>query len=233
MLDTASRFCTLFVRANSVILITQIARVLCARKDDVMNEMEKALPLRRSIYALEQNVPLPDERIQELLAQAVRQVPSAFNMQSQRAVLLLENAHHTLWKIALDALQKIVPAESFARTQQKIASFDAGHGTILFFDDTAVTNTYAEQNPEFKDNFALWAQQANGMLQYAVWVLLAENKIGASLQHYNPLIDDEVRAAWNLPAEWKLVAQMPFGGIGGNAGHKDEQPLEQRLFTFR
>ena len=41
--------------------------------------------------------------------------------------------------------------------------------------------------------------------------MLEDAGMGASLQHYNPLIDDEVRKAWNLPGDWKLVAQMPFG----------------------
>ena len=40
--------------------------------------------------------------------------------------------------------------------------------------------------------------------------MLEDAGMGASLQHYNPLSDDEVRKAWNLPGDWKLVAQMPF-----------------------
>ncbi|WP_235899137.1 hypothetical protein [Suipraeoptans intestinalis] len=36
--------------------------------------------------------------------------------------------------------------------------------------------------------------------------------IGASLQHYNPVIDDMVRERYKLPKTYRLVAQMPFGG---------------------
>ena len=44
-----------------------------------------------------------------------------------------------------------------------------------------------------------------------VWTLLEEMGFGASLQHYNPLIDKEVKSRWHLPEEWKLIAQLPFG----------------------
>ena len=46
------------------------------------------------------------------------------------------------------------------------------------------------------------------MHQLAVWTMLEDEGMGASLQHYNPLIDDEVRKVWNLSDDWKLIAQM-------------------------
>ena len=56
--------------------------------------------------------------------------------------------------------------------------------------------------------------------------------MGASLQHYNPLIDDEVRKAWNLPGDWKLVAQMPFGVPVAQPGSKEVMSLDERVFEF-
>jgi len=52
------------------------------------------------------------------------------------------------------------------------------------------------------------------------------------LQHYNPLIDDEVRKAWNLPGDWKLVAQMPFGVPVAQPGSKEVMSLDERVFEF-
>ena len=52
------------------------------------------------------------------------------------------------------------------------------------------------------------------MHQLAVWTMLEDAGFGASLQHYNPLIDKEVRERWDLPAAWRLFAQMPFGMPG-------------------
>ena len=48
-------------------------------------------------------------------------------------------------------------------------------------------------------------------------------------QHYNPLIDDEVKTEWNVPANWKLIAQMPFGNPTAAPGEKEFQPLEERV----
>jgi predicted oxidoreductase (fatty acid repression mutant protein) len=44
--------------------------------------------------------------------------------------------------------------------------------------------------------------------------------VGASLQHYNPLIDAGVAREWNVPASWKLRAQMPFGSNENGSGEK-------------
>ena len=48
------------------------------------------------------------------------------------------------------------------------------------------------------------------MHQFAIWTMLEDMGLGASLQHYNPLIDDEVRRTWNLPGDWMMIAQMPL-----------------------
>ena len=53
--------------------------------------------------------------------------------------------------------------------------------------------------PLYKDNFPIWSLQANGMLEFAVWTSLEAEGLGASLQHYNPLVDDGVKKAWSLP----------------------------------
>ena len=133
----------------------------------------------------------------------------------------------------MEALRKIVPAESFAKTEEKVNSFAAGHGTVLYFDDTETTEALMEKFPAYRDNFPTWAQQSNGMLQFAVWTMLEQEGLGASLQHYNPLVDSEVKAAWKLPQSWKLIAEMPFGEPTGKPGPKDFLPLEKRLLIFR
>ena len=65
----------------------------------------------------------------------------------------------------------------------------------------------------YADNFPIWAQQSNGMLQINIWSALRELGIGANLQHYNPVIDEKVKALFNIPEYYQLIAQMPFGGI--------------------
>lgn len=198
-----------------------------------MNDFLQAMQARRSYYALSKASPVGDERLEVLVRQAVAHTPSAFNMQSGRAVLLLGMHHDKLWQITLEALAAVTPPERFEATRQKIAAFAAGHGTVLFFDDTAVTQSFARQNPLYSASFPVWAQQAGGMLQFAVWTLLEEAGLGASLQHYNPLIDEAVKRVWQIPDSWQLLAQMPFGAPAGAPGEKAFEPLERRVKVYR
>ena len=53
------------------------------------------------------------------------------------------------------------------------------------------------------------------------------------MQHYNPLIDEDVRKTWNLPSSWTLVAEMPFGLPVQSPGEKEIKPLEDRILVFK
>lgn len=176
---------------------------------------------RRSIYAIGKNVNVPKADIVELIKKAVRESPSPFNSQSSRVVVLFGDAHEKVWNMALDILRKIVPAEAFAATEQKInGCFKSGFGTVLFFEDQDVVKGLQAKFPAYADNFPIWSEQASGIAQYAVWLALAEKDIGATVQHYNPLIDEVVAKEWGIPASWRLRAQMPFGSIESPATDK-------------
>jgi predicted oxidoreductase (fatty acid repression mutant protein) len=70
------------------------------------------------------------------------------------------------------------------------------------------------------------------MHQYAVWVALEAEGLGANLQHYNPLIDEKVQSTWNVPATWLLKSQLVFGHPEGEAGPKTFKPIEDRLKVY-
>lgn len=194
-------------------------------------QFTELLKKRRSVYQLGNKAVLPEEEIVKLIQDALKYTPSAFNSQSARAVILFGASYQKLWQIVRETLRTVVPADKFAPTDKKISSFAAGLGTVLFFEDTLTIKGLQEQFPLYRDNFPVWAEQSNGMAQLAVWTALAEAGIGASLQHYNPLIDEAVKKEWNLPAEWKLIAQMPFGSIETPAGDKSFLPIEKRVLT--
>ncbi|HEY8390723.1 MAG TPA: nitroreductase family protein [Clostridia bacterium] len=198
-----------------------------------MSKFLEAVQNRRSIYAIGKNSPISDDEIINIIKQALLHSPTAFNSQANRAVLLIGKNHNDLWDIVLETLRKIVPEKNFARTEQKINSFKNGHGTVLFFEDVSVTNALSEQFTEYKDTFPVWALQGSGMFQNIVWTALEDNGLGASLQHYNPLIDEAVKVRWNLPQEWKLLAQMPFGEVLAPAGKKEFEPIEKTFRVFR
>lgn len=87
--------------------------------------------------------------------------------------------------------------------------------------------------PSYKDNFPTWAQHTSAMHQFAIWAMLEERGLGASLQHYNPLIDEDVRRTWELPEDWMLIAEMPFGVPTGEPGDKDFGDVDKRMKVFR
>ena len=66
----------------------------------------------------------------------------------------------------------------------------------------------------------MWSEHSTAIAQFAVWTALSEQGIGASLQHYNPIVDAEVAQAFDIPASWKLRAQLVFGSIEAPAGEK-------------
>lgn len=192
----------------------------------------QAVQRRRSYYAITAASPISDAGIQEIIKAALTHCPTAFNAQSARAVLLLGEEHLALWQIVKDTLRKIVPAERFGRTETKLSTFAAGYGSILFFEDQQKLTSLQEQYPSYSDNVTSWSLQAAGMLQFIVWTALEEAGFGASLQHYNPLIDDEVRQRWGLPGHWTLLSQMPFGVPASPPGDKQIDPLDHRFKVF-
>jgi len=189
---------------------------------------------RRSIYELGKNVTLSQDELVDLIESTIKQGPSSFNNQTTRAIILFDASHDKLWDIVADSLRKVVKNDdAFAKTQAKINGFKAAYGTILYFTETKTVKEFEENFPLYAANFQDWSEQAQGNAQYAVWTSLAENGVGANLQHYNPLIDDAVREAFDVPASWRLRAQMDFGSIEAPADAKDYMDDSERFRVFK
>ncbi|UDM78531.1 nitroreductase family protein [Vagococcus fluvialis] len=197
-----------------------------------MSAFMSALKNRRSVYHLGENISLSNKEVEELIKEVVRETPTSFNSQTQRVVILFGDAHKKLWSMTEDALKPLTPAENFPGTQEKLQGFAAGKGTVLFFEDMDVVKGLQEQFALYAENFPIWSEQASGMTQSNVWVALSENNIGANLQHYNPVIDEAVAKEWEIPASWKLRAQMVFGSIETAAGEKEYMADDNRFKVF-
>lgn len=185
---------------------------------------------RRTYYGISKASPVSDDRIKEIVRFAVKHVPSAFNSQSGRAVLLLGKSSDEFWSMVKESLRKIVPADKFAPTEEKINGFGSGYGTVLFFEDSRPVKNLQEQFPSYAAHFPVWSDHSSGMLQYIVWAGLESEGFGASLQHYAPVVEDDVRKKWDIPAEWRLIAQMPFGVPVAGPGEKEFLTLEDRVW---
>ncbi|WP_111884931.1 nitroreductase family protein [Acinetobacter sp. CFCC 11171] len=188
---------------------------------------------RRTIYSIGNNVSLSQDEIEQTIKNAVRLSPSSFNSQTSRVVILFGDAHQKFWNIVRETLRKIVPADAFEGTNGKINSFAAGFGTALFYEDQAVVKALQEQFALYADNFPVWSEHSTAIAQFATWTALAEKNIGASLQHYNPIVDAETAAAFDVPDQWKLRAQLVFGSIEAPAGEKTFIADEERFKTFK
>ena len=189
-----------------------------------MTEAKNLYQNRRSVYALGKNLPISEQEVIEIIDNAVKYSPSAFNSNTAHAVVLLGDNHQKLWDITYAELAKLLPTdEAKATTKGKIDNFAVAYGTILFFEDHNVVKGLQEQFPSYADNFPLWSEQSTGIASFAVWNALAEAGVGANIQHYNPLIDEKVAKEWNIPSNLVLRAQMPFGEIVGAAA-----PIERK-----
>jgi predicted oxidoreductase (fatty acid repression mutant protein) len=191
-----------------------------------------AIKKRRTQYALGKDLPLAQAEVTALIKESVRQSPSSFNSQSSRAVILFGAQSVKFWDLVKEALRKIVPADAFGQTAQKMDSFAAGAGTVLFFEDQDVVKGLQEKFALYADNFPIWSEHSTGIAQHAVWTALANANIGASLQHYNPIVDEAVKTEWNVPVSWKLRAQLPFGSNQAPVGDKVFIEDDKRFLVF-
>ncbi|PKI11835.1 nitroreductase family protein [Staphylococcus shinii] len=205
---------------------------LFSKKDSTLETFQKAIEKRRTIYSLDQDISISDKEVEDIIEHAIKHVPSSFNSQSTRIVLLLNDNHNKFWEITKQELKNAMgPDRDFQATSDKVDNFKHSHGTILFFEDQDVIEGLQNQMPNYAENFAVWSSQTNAMHQFSIWTALSTVGIGASLQHYNPLVDVAVSEAFEIPKTWKLVAQMPFGNIRDEAGDKEFHDTSKRFLV--
>ncbi|CAD0114374.1 unnamed protein product [Aureobasidium uvarum] len=177
---------------------------------------------RRTIYQLTDKIPISDARVEEIARHNILHVPSSFNSQSTRIVVLLNDEHKQFWEFVKEVLKPQVPEDQFPQTEKKLDGFKAGHGTKL-----------QSQFALYAQHFPGWATQSNAMSQYHLWTALEAEGCACNLQHYNPI---KAQGHWNIPQEWELQAQLVFGGYAEGAreavdkGGKQQQPIEERLW---
>ncbi len=187
-----------------------------------MMQIVNSLKKRRTYYKIKKELPVSIENVIEMVEAITELVPDAFNMKSSHLVIVYGEMQNKLWDKIYDTFGGKVPRE-------KIDSFLAGYGTILYFYDSKVVSDMQSKFPAYAANFPVWANQASGMLQLAVWSGLRELEIGASLQHYNPVIDKAVKELLNIPEEYVLIAEMPFGAIVEEPAQKEKEDIKKRV----
>lgn len=187
------------------------------------------LKKRRSIYQLGKRVQHSQAYLTELIEEAVKSCPSAYNAQTARVVVLFGDSHHQFWDIVKDVQRQYVPPQIYEGVEVKLNQCRNALGTILFYEDQQVIQQLQKKVPFSAEDFPVWSEQSSGMVQYAAWTALASAGVGASLQHYNPQIDRRVGEHFQIDLNWLLRAQLCFGSIEETIAEKVKQP-EQEFF---
>lgn len=99
---------------------------------DTKNLLE-AVESRRTYYQLTNESTVPDARIRELVAHAVRHVPSSFNSQTTRLVVVLKEKHEELWDAIMEVYKVQLPADKFEHAKGRMVGFRKAYGTVSFF----------------------------------------------------------------------------------------------------
>lgn len=190
-------------------------------------EFLDAVAARYSAYSLDDGIEeagVSFDDVVETVRRIAPAVPSSYNSQTCRLIVLGGDDHRAFWSIVADVLRaKVDDEECFARTEAKLKGFSDAAGTILFYEDDAGTEALIEKHPSYKDAFPVWAEHGDAMMQYAVWTGLYDMGLAANIQHYNPTIDDRVGEAFGVPEGLRLVCQMVFGRPTG------DRPVKRRL----
>ena len=90
----------------------------------------KIVEHRRTYYALENKSTIPDSRIEELVTATIKHLPSAFNSQTCRLVVVLNHEHTKLWDMIADVHQSILPPEKFESLKGRFDGFRGAYGTV-------------------------------------------------------------------------------------------------------
>lgn len=190
-----------------------------------MTKYGELLAKRRSIRILNDRMPVSMDEVVERIKEAVSLSPNAFLMQEIHLVVLTGENHVKLWnKVIHDELKKVAPAEVFPRTEVKLDMFAKGAGTVLIFQDTDKVEEFKKKFALYADEMANWSEQDAGIVLVNMWNSLTEACVGATIQHYNPLINEAVAKEFNIPKNWLLNGQLVFGGIVSRP-----EPDESRL----
>ena len=178
-------------------------------------EYQDAIAARHSAYMLDdrmEDAGVSADDVLAMLRSIAPKVPSSYNSQSARLVLLTGEDHRRFWRIVEDVLRaKVDDDKRFARTEVKLRGFAAAAGTVLFYEIDSVTEGLKETYPSYADVFPTWAEHGNAMIQFAVWTGFFDLGLAANIQHYNPIIDARVAEEFSVPEGYRLVAQMVFG----------------------
>lgn len=135
---------------------------------------------RRTYYQLTNESTISDARIKELVAHTIKHVPSAFNSQTTRMVVVLKEKHEELWDAIMEVYKVQLPADKFEHAKGRMVGFRKAYGTVsggespahpfplccrmsqmlmclsaqvLFYEDSSNVREFQEKYKTYEDKF--------------------------------------------------------------------------------
>lgn len=193
------------------------------------HNIPKLLKYRLGSYNITNTSPISDDQIVRTVASALERTP--IKDDSTRIVILLGKEH-----IAFTEMVRTVAAskKSMKKKAARIQVLSKAFGTvwlhsprgsddtdmfqqILFYTDLSPRPQIAvegsEGPPTYKKPVRKLAHKAVLRQEYLVWDELEKKGFGVNLQHFNPGVDKFIDERWGVPKEWRLSAQLLFGGV--------------------
>lgn len=185
----------------------------------------KTLTARRTIYALKPELPgeITIKDIQSVVQTIIKETPTAFNSQPNRAIILTGETHKRVW----DTVTKAI--ESPAGQKRPASARDEAFGSVIFFTDDKVTEKLKADFPAYAAAFPSFADHTSGAAQINSWVALEAMGLGGHLQHYNGYI--KAALPNEIPESWTVQAQLVFGTPAAPPGEKTYIKNDVEIFN--
>lgn len=94
--------------------------------------LKEASDLRRSIYQLSKTSSVSDAKLKEIIEHAITTVPSSFNSQSTRLVVLVREDHDKFWDLVHNIVKELAPPDAQEKTAARMAMFKGAFGTVRY-----------------------------------------------------------------------------------------------------
>lgn len=187
-----------------------------------MSDFKDLLTKRRSQYAIGANTDVTAADVTAALNEVIPQVPSAFNSQATRVVVVSGENNVKLWELIKNVQKDVLDEATLNYMTPIMDGARDAVGTILFFEDRDAVESGIPANEERR---LIYKNHASANAQLTTWLTLTELGLGANLQHFNigyeQGFDRRIRELLDLSESWELIAQMPFGSIEAPAADKE------------
>ncbi|KAL3234267.1 putative nitroreductase HBN1 [Nakaseomyces bracarensis] len=185
----------------------------------------KTIASRRTIYALKPELPsgVTINDVQSTVQHIIKETPTAFNSQVNRAIILTGETHKKVWDSVSNAI------EDPAGKKRPESIRDEAYGSVIFFTDDKTTEKLQADFPAWAAAFPQFADHASGAAQINSWAALEALGLGGHLQHYNGYVKAALPS--KIPASWSVHSQLCFGAPGAAPGEKTYIDNDVEIFN--